>query len=134
MADYYSVLGVERGAEQQNIRQAFRRLARKYHPDLNQDDSDAEARFKEVNEAYEVLSDPDSRRKYDAHGDQWKHADEIEAQRRSARSAYDFMGGGYRGRPSPEGDVYAGLEDILGDRGSFAADVMAPAQCDRRHR
>ena len=119
MADYYSVLGVERGAEQQDIRQAFRRLARKYHPDLNQDDSDAEARFKEVNEAYEVLSDPDSRRKYDAHGDQWKHADEIEAQRRSARSAYDFMGGGYRGRPSPEGDVYAGLEDILGDRGSF---------------
>ena len=119
MADYYSVLGVERGAEQSDIRQAFRRLARKYHPDLNRDDSDAEARFKEVNEAYEVLSDPDSRRKYDAHGDQWKHADESEAQRRAAMSAYDFMGGAYRSGPSSEGDVFAGLEDILGDMGRF---------------
>lgn len=119
MADYYSVLGVDRGAEQKDIRQAFRRLARQYHPDLNKDDSDAEARFKEVNEAYEVLSDPDSRRKYDAHGDQWKHADEIEAQRRAARSSYDFMGGAYRGRPSPEGDLFAGLEDIIGDAGRF---------------
>ena len=117
MADYYSVLGVDKGAEQKDIRQAFRRLARKYHPDLNQDDADAEARFKEVNEAHEVLSDPDSRRKYDAHGDQWKHADEIEAQRRAARSAYDFMGGGYRRGHSSEGDVFAGLEDILGDVG-----------------
>ena len=119
MADYYNVLGVERGAEQKDIRQAFRTLARKYHPDLNKDDSDAEARFKEVNEAYEVLSDPDSRRKYDVHGDQWKHADEIEAQRRAARSAYDFRGGAYRGRPSPEGGVFVGLDDILGDMGRF---------------
>ena len=117
MADYYSVLGVDKGAEQKDIRQAFRRLARKYHPDLNQDDADAEARFKEVNEAHEVLSDPDSRRKYDAHGDQWKHADEIEAQRRAARNAYDFMGGGYRRAHSSEGDVFAGLGDILGDVG-----------------
>ena len=119
MADYYSVLGVERSAEQKDIRQAFRRLARKYHPDLNKDDADAEARFKEVNEAYEVLSDPDSRRKYDVHGDQWKHADEIEAQRRAARSAYDFRGGAYRGRPTSEGDLFTGLEDILGDVGRF---------------
>ena len=119
MADYYSVLGVDKGAEQKDIRQAFRRLARRYHPDLNQDDADAEARFKEVNEAHEVLSDPDSRRKYDAHGDQWKHADEIEAQRRAARSAYDFMGGGYRRGHSSERDVFAGLGDILGDVGDF---------------
>ena len=117
MADYYSVLGIDKGAEQKDIRQAFRRLARRHHPDLNQDDADAEARFKQVNEAYEVLSDPDSRRKYDAHGDQWRHADEIEAQRRAARSAYDFMGGGQRRGHSPEGDVFAGLEDILGDMG-----------------
>ena len=119
MADYYGVLGVERGAEQKDIRQAFRRLARKYHPDLNKDDSDAEARFKEINEAYEVLSDPDSRRKYDAHGDQWKRADEIEAQRRAAGNAYGFTGGAYRGGSSSEGDVFAGLEDILGDVGRF---------------
>ncbi len=119
MADYYGVLGVERRAEQKDIRQAFRRLARQYHPDLNKDDSDAETKFKEVNEAYEVLSDPDSRRKYDAYGDQWKHADEIEAQRRAASSSYGFRGGAYRGRPTPEGDLYAGLEDILGNMGRF---------------
>ncbi len=119
MADYYSVLGVERGAEQNDIRRAFRRLARKYHPDLNKDDSDAEAKFKEVNEAYEVLSDADSRKKYDAYGDQWKHADEIEAQRRAASSTYDFMGGAYRGRPTSESDLFSGLEDILGDVGRF---------------
>ncbi|MCE2458825.1 MAG: DnaJ domain-containing protein [Dehalococcoidia bacterium] len=119
MADYYSVLGVDRGVEQNDIRRAFRRLARKYHPDLNKDDSDAEAKFKEVNEAYEVLSDPDSRRKYDVHGDQWKHADEIEAQRRAASSAYGFRGGAYRGRPSSESDLFTGLEDILGDVGRF---------------
>ena len=119
MADYYSVLGVDRGAEQNDIRQAFRRLARQYHPDLNKDDSDAETKFKEVNEAYEVLSDPDSRRKYDAYGDQWKHADEIEAQRRAASSTHGFRGGAYRSRPSPEGDVFTGLEDILGDMGRF---------------
>ena len=119
MADYYSVLGVDRGVEQNDIRRAFRRLARKYHPDLNKDDSDAEAKFKEVNEAYEVLSDPDNRRKYDTHGDQWKHADEIEAQRRAASSAYGFRGGAYRGRPSSESDLFTGLEDILGDVGRF---------------
>ena len=119
MADYYSVLGVDRGVEENDIRRAFRRLARKYHPDLNKDDSDAEAKFKEVNEAYEVLSDPDSRRKYDVHGDQWKHADEIEAQRRAASSAYGFRGGAYRGRPSSESDLFTGLEDILGDVGRF---------------
>ena len=119
MADYYSVLGVDRGVEQNDIRRAFRRLARKYHPDLNTDDPDAEAKFKEVNEAYEVLSDPDSRRKYDVHGDQWKHADEIEAQRRAASSAYGFRGGAYRGRPTAEGDLFTGLEDILGDVGRF---------------
>ncbi len=119
MADYYSTLGVDRGAEQNDIRRAFRGLARKYHPDLNKDDPDAEARFKEVNEAYEVLSDPDSRRKYDVHGDQWKHADEIEAQRRAASSSYGFRGGAYRGRPTAEGDLFTGLEDILGDMGRF---------------
>ena len=119
MADYYSTLGVDRGAEQNDIRRAFRGLARKYHPDLNKDDPDAEGKFKEVNEAYEVLSDPDSRRKYDTHGDQWKHADEIEAQRRAASSSYGFRGGAYRGRPTAEGDLFTGLEDILGDMGRF---------------
>ena len=104
-------------ADSKDIRQAFRKKARSYHPDLNPGSEEAEARFKEINEAYEVLSDPDSRRKYDAYGDQWKQADQIEAQRRAAsRSPFGF-GGARRSRTAYEGDIFGGLEDIFGHHG-----------------
>lgn len=70
--DYYDILGVGRDASQQDIRQAFRRLARQWHPDVNPDDKRAEERFKEINEAHEVLSDPDKRAKYDRLGRSWR--------------------------------------------------------------
>jgi curved DNA-binding protein len=70
--DYYKVLGVDRNASQDDVKKAFRRLARKYHPDMNKDDKNAEEKFKEINEANEVLSDPEKRQKYDQFGSHWQ--------------------------------------------------------------
>jgi DnaJ-class molecular chaperone len=87
--DYYQTLGVKRDAPAKEIRQAYRRLARKLHPDVNPGDKAAESKFKEVNAAYEVLSDPEKRKKYDRYGEHWEHADQIEATQRQ---------GGFRGQ------------------------------------
>ena len=89
--DYYQTLGVKRDASVKEIRAAFRRLARKYHPDVNPGASDGDRRFKEVNAAHEVLSDPEKRKKYDRYGDQWEQADQIEEMRRQQAAA--GMGG-----------------------------------------
>ena len=70
--DYYQTLGVTRDADEKQIKAAYRKLARKYHPDTNREDADAEERFKEINEAYEVLKDPDKRAKYDRFGADWQ--------------------------------------------------------------
>lgn len=78
-ADFYTTLGIARNATDKDIKSAFRRLARKYHPDVNPGDKSAESRFKEINEAYEVLSDPAQRSKYDRYGKQWKQADAYDA-------------------------------------------------------
>ncbi|MCH7812160.1 MAG: J domain-containing protein, partial [Chloroflexi bacterium] len=94
--DYYAILGVPRGAAQKEIRQAYRRLARQYHPDVNPGDKAAEARFKEINAANEVVSDPEKRRKYDKYGDQWQHADQIEEMQRKAGGAFRAHQGGVR--------------------------------------
>ncbi|WP_216903791.1 DnaJ C-terminal domain-containing protein [Synechococcus sp. CCY 9618] len=72
--DYFKVLGVERGTDAEGIKRAFRKLARQHHPDVNPGDASAEARFKEVSEAYEVLSDPEKRRRYEQFGQYWNQA------------------------------------------------------------
>jgi|DewCreStandDraft_1066081.scaffolds.fasta_scaffold02209_3 DnaJ-class molecular chaperone len=74
--DYYEILGVPRNATEKEIRQAYRRLARKYHPDVNPGDKEAEQKFKEIQEAYEVLSDPEKRAKYDRYGHAWRQAEQ----------------------------------------------------------
>ena len=80
--DYYKILGVNKDASQDDIKKAYKKLARQYHPDLNPNDPDAHRKFQEINEANEVLSDPEKRKKYDQYGENWKHADEFEAQRK----------------------------------------------------
>ena len=94
MADYYNTLGVSRGASEKDIRTAFRRLARQHHPDVNDNDPASEEKFKEINEAYTVLSDTDSRRKYDRYGDDWKHADQYEQAGRGGGFSFSNMRGG----------------------------------------
>ena len=76
--DYYKILGVDKNASQEDIKKAYRKLACKYHPDLNPNDSSAKEKFQQLNEANEVLGDPEKRKKYDTYGEHWKHADEFE--------------------------------------------------------
>ncbi len=114
--DYYSILGVRRDASEQEIKQAYRRLARRYHPDVNPGDRSAEAKFKEINEAYEVLSDKEKRQKYDQFGDQWQYAEQFARAGRQQGAFWDFSSGGPQSFRFEDGD----LESLLGDlfRGS----------------
>ena len=109
--DYYSILGVKRDASEQEIKRAYRRLARKHHPDVNPGDKSAEARFKEINEAYEVLSDKEKRQKYDQFGDQWQYADQFTKAGRQQAPFWDFSQGGAQRFHFEEGD----LESLFGD-------------------
>ena len=86
--DYYKILGVDKNADAQTIKKAYRKLARKFHPDLNPNDKDAKQKFQQINEANEVLSDPEKRKKFDQYGKDWKYADEFESANRQQQSAY----------------------------------------------
>jgi len=89
--DYYKILGVEKTATPTEIKSAFRKLARKYHPDLNPNDKDATKKFQEINEANEVLSDPEKRKKYDQYGKDWEHAEQFE-NANSIRDSHQIRG------------------------------------------
>jgi curved DNA-binding protein len=92
--DYYKTLGLSKNASADEIKKAYRKLARKLHPDLNPNDKDAHKKFQQINEANEVLSDPENRKKYDQYGQDWKHADQFEkAKQQQGRQG--FGGGGF---------------------------------------
>src|SRR4249920_4098402 len=92
--DYYKTLGIEKNATEEEIKKTYRKLARKYHPDLNPNDKEANKKFQQINEANEVLSDPQKRKKYDQYGEEWKNAEQFEKAGRSGPGA----GGRQRGR------------------------------------
>lgn len=102
--DYYKVLGINKNASEDDIKKAYRKLARKLHPDLNPNDKNAHQNFQQINEANEVLSDPEKRKKYDQYGKDWEHADQFEEQKRS------------RAQQSSQGDQYfsEGDDDFSG--------------------
>ena len=119
--DYYKILGIDKTATDADIKKAYRKLARKYHPDLNPDDKEAEQKFKEVNEANEVLSHPENRKKYDQYGENWQHSEEFEKaqqQRQYQRSTGQQGGfGGFEGF-SGGGDYSDFFESMFGNRAS----------------
>lgn len=92
--DYYKILGIDKKASEADIKKAYRKLARKYHPDLNPNDKEAERKFKEINEANEVLSHPENRKKYDSYGKDWKHAEEFEKARQQQKSQRSYQQSG----------------------------------------
>lgn len=91
--DYYKVLGLEKSATKSDIKKAYRKLARKYHPDLNPNDTAAQKKFQQINEAHEVLIDPEKRKKYDQYGKDWQHAEEFEKARSQQQYQQQYSGG-----------------------------------------
>jgi molecular chaperone DnaJ len=120
--DYYSILGIGRNASDKEIKQAYRKLARQYHPDVNPGDKTAEEKFKHINEAYEVLSDPAKRQKYDQFGDQWQYADQFAQAGRRQAPSWDFGQGGT--------SFHFGADDL----GSLFGDLFGAGTRGRRVR
>lgn len=118
--DYYRILGVEKVASEKDVKQAYRRLARKYHPDVNPNNKAAQEKFKEINEAYQVLSDSDKRRKYDELGVNWQAYEQY--QRAGGQGPFQWGGGGAQYRtvtPEEFENIFGGLGGDLGGFSDF---------------
>jgi curved DNA-binding protein len=115
--DYYKILGVDKKASDDDIKKAYRKLARQYHPDLNPNDKEANKKFQQINEANEVLSDPEKRKKYDQYGNDWKHADQFEQARQQGQQPGGSWQGNFGG-DFEEGDFSSFFESLFGNRGS----------------
>lgn len=111
--DYYKILGLDNSASSKDIKSAYRKLARKYHPDLHPNDKDAKRNFQQINEANEVLSDPEKRKKYDQYGRDWEHAEEFEKAKHSQGRSSASRSTGYS-RASFEGEFSDFFESLFG--------------------
>lgn len=121
--DYYRIMGINRNASEREVKQAYRKLARQYHPDVNPGNKAAEEKFKEINQAYEVLSDKDKRAKYDQFGDQWQFADQFkQAGRQTGGTPYWGTGerGGVRYGVGEDDDLGSLFEELFHNPGRGA--------------
>ena len=114
--DYYKTLGITKSASEGDIKKAYRKMARKYHPDLNPNDKTAEKKFKEINEANEVLSNPENRKKYDKYGEHWQNGEAYEQEKRRQQQ-YQRSSQGAQGGYSQE-DLYDMFGDMFGGASS----------------
>ncbi|HEY9114256.1 MAG TPA: DnaJ C-terminal domain-containing protein [Bacteroidales bacterium] len=113
--DYYKVLGISKNATQEEVKKAYRKLARKHHPDLNPNDKEAHKRFQQINEANEVLSDPEKRKKYDQYGKDWKHAEHFEnARQQQSSGQYQHQAGGQSFSEEDFSDFFASMFGGMG--------------------
>ena len=131
--DYYKILGIKRDATQEEIKKAYRRLAKKYHPDLNKDDPQAKSRFQEINEANEVLSDPEKRRRYDEYGENWKQSENFGTGSNSNGNSWSYGFGGFGQGDRSENGFSDFFEQLFGkgfrNRGmNRGADIQATLQ------
>ena len=115
--DYYKILGIDKSASAKDVKNAYRKLARKYHPDLNPNNQDAKANFQKINEANEVLSDPDKRKKYDQYGKDWQHADDFEKQKQQQAQSGGSQRSNYSGGTS-DSDFSDFFESMFGGAGA----------------
>lgn len=115
--DYYKVLGVDKSASAEEIKKAYRKLARKHHPDLNPNNPEAGKLFQQINEANEVLSDPENRKKYDQYGKDWKHAEQFEQAKKQRASGAQSQGNPFGGGGNPFG---GGEYTSYGDDGDYS--------------
>lgn len=125
--DYYKILGLDKKASPEEIKKAYRKLARKYHPDLNPDDKEANQMFQQINEANEVLTDPEKRKKYDEYGENWKHAEQFEQAKRQQGQQYSGGGNAYGGFNSGDFEGFSGGNYSGGDFSDFFEQMFGGA-------